>query len=164
MEISQLKIWLALQLIIDFVLVVGIFWYLSRVKKELEDNIVNSSSSKIQKKIYPFLSEAEKTSTQFDNLLKEKKKIVKDLNTTLDSRISSLTFLVNRADNILKSGADISFNSAEDKNEPENREYKIIELYEQGFKSEEIARKIGISTGEVSMIISLRNKFKTSAH
>ncbi|MGM0419108.1 MAG: DUF6115 domain-containing protein [Thermodesulfobacteriota bacterium] len=164
MEISQLKIWLALQLIIDFVLVAGIFWYLSRVKKELEDKIVNSSSSKIQKKIYPFLSEAEKTSMQFDNLLKEKKKLVKDLNTTLDSRISSLTFLVNRADSIIKSGGDISFNGNEEKNEPENREYKIIELYEQGLKSEDIARKIGISTGEVSMIISLRNKFKSSVH
>lgn len=157
MELSYLKIWLALQLVIDFLFLLGIFWYLSRVRKDLEFRIFKSTSSKISENISPFLSDAEKTALKFDNQIKEKRKLIKELNETLDARISSINFLINRAENILNS----SLNSVEKspKDSPDSRDEKIIELYEQGLGNDEIAKSLGISVGEVAMIINLRKKF-----
>lgn len=157
MEFSQIKIWLAVQLIIDFLLVIGIFWYLLRIRKDLEYRIFKSSSSKIRRALTPFLKDAEKTALQFDSQVKEKRKLIKQLNDTLDTKISSINFIINRAENILNSSLNQFEEEKEEKSD--NREEKIIELYQKGYSNEEIAKALGLSLGEVTMIIDLRKKF-----
>lgn len=173
MDITNIKIWFAVQLLIDFLFVFGIIWYLLRIRREFEEKIFKSSSSKIKKMMQPFLSDAEKTSSKFDYQIKEKKRLIRDLNDTLDTRISNLTFLINRADNVLNSEMrtvpqtnfvvkeSYASEPVQEVKEPTNIERRILELYEKGYENERIAKDLGITIGEVSMIISLRKKFNT---
>ncbi|MGE4518644.1 MAG: hypothetical protein AB7E04_03965 [Desulfobacteraceae bacterium] len=162
MDISQFKIWISILLVIDFLIVAGIFFYLSGIKKEMEKKVFEKASKEAFDLLSPFFNEAEKTAEKFDMLIREKRKIVNQLNETLDSRISTLTFLVNRAENAI--------NSASSQNMPEQDEImplqsshaKITELFSKGLKVEEISKELGISAGEVSMILSLRKKMKKS--
>ncbi len=162
MDIFEIKIWLAVQLIIDFLFVFGIIWYLSRVSRDLEYKLLKRVSSRLDKLLSPFLKDAVKTSYEFDSIIKEKKKLIKELNNKLDSRISSLNFFINRADNVLKKQEKVDFSRGGEASVTENRDKKIAYLHEQGFRDEEIAKKVGISAGEVSMIISLMKKLKAS--
>ena len=98
MDISNIKIWLAVQLIIDFLFLLGIFRYLSGVKNHLEDRILKNASAKIGKNLEPFLADAQRTSVDFERQLKEKRKLIKELNKNLDNKISSLKFYTGNRD------------------------------------------------------------------
>jgi hypothetical protein len=162
MDISQFKIWISILLIIDFLIVAGIFFYLSGIKKELEKKIFEKASKNALEFISPLFEEAQKTADKFDILIKEKRKIVRDLNEALDSRISTLTFLVNRAQNSINSAPAPNSRDLEDINPVYSSNSKIFELADKGFKIEDISRELGISAGEVSMILSLKKKIKKS--
>ncbi|MDY0361786.1 MAG: hypothetical protein RBR08_10050 [Desulforegulaceae bacterium] len=162
MDISQFKIWISILLIIDFLIVAGIFFYLSGIKKELEKKIFEKASKNALEFISPLFEEAQKTADKFDILIKEKRKIVRDLNEALDSRISTLTFLVNRAQNSINSAPVQNSRDLEDINPVYSSNSKIFELADKGFKIEDISRELGISAGEVSMILSLKKKIKKS--
>ncbi|MDY0131276.1 MAG: hypothetical protein RBR53_01275 [Desulforegulaceae bacterium] len=162
MDISQFKIWISILLVIDFLIVVGVFFYLSGIKKEMEKKVFEKASKEAFEFISPLFDEAEKTAEKFDILIREKKKIVNQLNKALDSRISTLTFLVNRAENTINSASfQNSFESDEIKPLHSN-DVKIMELFNQGLKIEDISKELGISSGEVSMILSLKKKMQKS--
>lgn len=163
MEISSIKIWFALQLVIDFLFLIGIFWYLFRVRRELEEKVLISSSDKINQHITPFLDDAKRTTDIFEHQLREKRKIIKSLNETLDKKIASLNFLINRAASIEKNAQFTrkENNVIKASSTESSRDEKIIELYKGGLSNEEIAKRLGLSIGEVSIIINLRKKFET---
>ncbi|MCB9481299.1 MAG: hypothetical protein H6680_05705 [Desulfobacteraceae bacterium] len=162
MDISQFKIWLSILLVIDFLIVAGIFFYLSGIKREMEKKVFEKASKDALKFISPLFDEAQKTAEKFDILIKEKRKIVRDLNEALDSRISTLTFLVNRAENSINSVSPPNSFDSEDITPIHSNNTKIFELADRGYKAEDISRELGISAGEVSMILSLKKKIKKS--
>lgn len=162
MDISQFKIWISILLIIDFLIVAGVFFYLSGMKKEIEKKIFEKASKDALNIISPLFEEAQKTADKFDILIREKRKIVRDLNESLNSRISTLTFLVNRAENSINFASSPKSFESEDISPLHSNNSKIFELANKGFKIEEISRELGISAGEVSMILSLKKKINKS--
>jgi transcriptional regulator len=163
MDIFQFKIWISILLVIDFLIVAGIFFYLSKIKKEMEKKVFEKASKKAFNLITPLFEEAEKTAEKFEILIKEKRKIVNQLNETLDTRISTLTFLVNRAENAINSAASSQTMFESDEIKPlHSNDVKIMELFNKGLKIEDISKELGISAGEVSMILSLKKKMQKS--
>jgi len=156
MDAVYLKTYIIIQLVIDLIFIVGVLFFLLRVRKDLEYKIVTQSFSSLKKIIFPFLSEAKKVSEEFDFQVKEKRKIVKQLNETMEAKITSLNFMISRADAIVN-----TMSLKENLNEEqhlENAEEKIITLYEKGYSNSEISEITGVTEGEVSIIVSLRQK------
>ena len=108
----------------------------------------------------PLLKEAEKVARQFEGQLKEKQCLISRLNKQLDSRIISLNLLLNQVEVCLASHEKESWR--------ENRQYKhvydlqqeIIDCGEKGFSPQEIADHVGISKGEVRLVLELKRKFQ----
>ena len=106
------------------------------------------------------LKEAEKVAGQFETQLKKKQRLARRFNEQLDSRIISLNLLLNQAEVCLTSHKKESWG--------ENRQYKhvydlqqeIIDCGEKGLSLQEIANRVGISKGEVRLVLELKRKFK----
>ena len=156
MDAVYLKTYIIIQLVIDLIFIVGVLFFLLRVRKDLEYKIVTQSFSSLKKIIFPFLSEAKKVSEEFDFQVKEKRKIVKQLNETMEAKITSLNFMISRADAIVNT-MSVKENLNEEQH-LENAEEKIITLYEKGYSNSEISEITGVTEGEVSIIVSLRQK------
>lgn len=108
----------------------------------------------------PILKEAQELAGQFESQLKEKQRIVRSLNERLDSRIISLNLLMNRAETCLASSKDVSRERATSHTDVYDLQQQIITLAEKGFDSERIANRLGISKGEVTLVLDLKKKFR----
>jgi len=100
--------------------------------------------------------EADNTAAQFNKQLQEKHQTIKTLNDRLDKRIHSLNLLVNRAD-----AAISRYTSPPEEEHPAgsgtgSRQTAIRELANKGFSIEEIARKLSIQRGEVTLVLNMK--------
>lgn len=100
--------------------------------------------------------EADNTAVQFNKQLQDKHQTVNNLNDRLDKRIHSLNLLVNRAD-----AAFSRYTSPPVEDHPAgpgtgSRQTAILELTKKGFSIEEIARKLSIQRGEVTLVLNMK--------
>jgi len=100
--------------------------------------------------------ESDHAAVQFNKQLQEKHQAVKTLNDRLDKRIHSLNLLVNRAD-----AAISRYTSPPGEDHPagagaDSRQTAIRELTKKGFSIEEIARKLSIQRGEVTLVLNMK--------
>ncbi len=131
----------------------------------------------------PLVKESEKTATSFEDQIKEKHRLIKNLNDALDSRIISINLLLSRSEVILNSkdrsiyqhssairqhqndNSSWSMSIGCDLNEEQSEEslidqqQKIVEFYQQGLDVDTIASKLSMPRGEVQLVISLKEKF-----
>lgn len=101
--------------------------------------------------------EADNTAVQFNKQLQDKQQAVKNLTESLDRRIHSLSLLVNRADAAF---SRYTPPSAEEEHPAGpgtgSRQTAILELTKKGFSIEDIARKLSIQRGEVTLVLNMK--------
>ncbi|MCD4675581.1 MAG: hypothetical protein K8S18_06235 [Desulfobacula sp.] len=184
-ELFSLEFWIAILFIINFVLVVFLFLFVKRVNRiKLSDMDQNhhdngqenakyalGSSTDIIEMLEPLVKESRKAALSFDEQIQEKKRLIKELNDALDSRIISINLLLSRADALQKkleerqNQANQSFPLPDysilksSSNVVLDQQNQIIEMYNQDFDIDSIAQRLSIPKGEVQLVIDLKKKF-----
>lgn len=184
-ELFSNEFWIVILFLIQFFLVVFLFLLVKKIKflnsgamnqlqfdDDNEEGIAASqSASGVIEMLEPLLREARKTAIRFDEQIKEKKHLLKELNNALDTRIININLLLSRAATQQKKLVEQLNNAVHVSpalNLPNlnysadivpDQQHQIIQMYEQEFDIDTIAKKLSIPKGEVQMVIDLKKKF-----
>lgn len=185
MEVFSIEFWITILFFINFFLVIFLFVFVKKINRlnlagpdiphqddgREDANLVSGSAADIIEMLEPLVEESRKAAISFDRQIKEKKRLVKELNDALDSRIISINRSLSRADALQKKlekspplinpssplPNTISFNAAS--NAMLDHQHQIIEMYNQQFDIDSIAQRLSIPKGEVQLVIELKKKF-----
>jgi len=174
-ELFSLEFWIAILFIINFILVLFLFLFVKRVNrvnlsdahqnyhdnKQVDTSLASGSAADIIEMLEPLVSESKKAAISFDKQIKEKKRLIKELNDALDSRIISINLLLSRADALQKKLEERKnqYNLDSSPNAVLDQQNQIIAMYNQNFDIDSIAQKLSIPKGEVQLVIDLKKKF-----
>lgn len=175
-ELFSLEFWIAILFIINFILVIFLFLFVKKMNrlnwrepdqklfddsgnKELKQ--VSGSASDIMELLEPLVKESRKAAISFDEQIKEKKRLLKELNDALDSRIISINLLLSRADALQKKLEERKnkFNLESSSTAVLDQQNQIIEMFQQNFNIDAIAQRLSIPKGEVQLVIDLKKRF-----
>lgn len=179
-----MELWISVLFMMNFVLVVFLFFLVRKVnrltpgpqiEKIIQDhcslghqqrNNACQSAADIMEMVEPLVKEARDVARDFEIQIREKKRLIRELNDALDSRIISINLLLSRAD---------ALNRKMEKKQQQSRfvqEYppsqtvmpdqqnRIVEMYRQNIDMETIAQRLSIPKGEVQLVIDLKERFK----
>lgn len=139
-----------------------------------DDNQAFESAKQILDLLEPLVKESRRAALSFDEQIREKRKLSKDLNDALDTRIISINLLLSRAATLQKKledreyttlqaaqPADPVFNAVQLPKATNvlDQQNQIIDLYYQRKDVDTIAEKLSIPKGEVQLVIDLKEKF-----
>jgi len=184
-ELFSLEFWIAVLFIINFILVFFLFLFVKKLNHlnlsepdqkyddDAREDVITASGSAtdIIEMLEPLVTESRKAALSFDEQIKEKKRLLKELNDALDSRIISINLLLSRADALQnkleerQNQARQSFPLPNDFNLKSSSETvidqqnQIIKMYNQNFDIDAIAQRLLIPKGEVQLVIDLKKKF-----
>jgi transcriptional regulator len=156
---AAIEFWVIVQVVVDLLLII-LFIGFARQLKASRAKRVWSGTDPLPQVLEPLLKEAEKVAGQFEAQLKQKQHLIRRLNEHLDNRIISLNLLLSRAEVCLASHD----NESKETDRPQRHVYdlqqEIIALGAKGLDSQEIANRMGISKGEVTLVLELKRKFQ----
>lgn len=183
-ELFSNEFWIAVLFCIQFILVVFLFMLIKKInllnlgtmdQAQYDDNedvkVISGSASGVIEMLEPLMKEARKTAIRFDEQIKEKKRLLKELNDALDTRIININLLLSRAETQHKKIVEQQNNIARVSPivNPINANFssdivldqqdQIIRMYDQQFDTDTIAQKLSVPKGEVQMVIDLKKKF-----
>jgi hypothetical protein len=156
MEIVSIKFWIVIQMIIDLALGILILYFVRYLKSGLSGNASREAAGKLLGLLEPLLREADATAKAFEKQLKEKHRLIRNLNERLDSRIISLNLLLNRAERHLSDGSNASESTPP---HVYDQQEAIVDLLNRGYDTDTVAQKLSLPKGEVEMVFDLKKKF-----
>lgn len=183
----SMEFWIAVLFVINLMVVVFLFFIVKKINRSrseelqpysteqqsIESDQTSGATDQILRVLEPLVEESRQTAVQFDAQIKEKKRLIRELNEALDSRIISINLLLSRADaqqRKLEERQDrIRHHQSQPENYPqttlsshpplEDQQNQILSLYYQNVDAETIARKLSVPKGEVQLVIDLKEKF-----
>ena len=183
-ELYSFEFWIGIQLIIDLFIILIFLVFIKRVNKVklhgesgekgrvFQENAEKTANDIIEM-LEPFVKESQVTADSFAKQIKEKKKLIYELNESLDSRIISINLLISRAEAAKEDLRNLRLetsrqvihplSSKQDLNPTQNvldQQNSIIDMYNRGFDADAIASKLSMPKGEVKLVIDLKKKFK----
>ncbi|MBA3008863.1 MAG: hypothetical protein KKF12_08725 [Proteobacteria bacterium] len=186
-QLVSLEFLIAVLFIIDVFLVILLMLFVKRVghlkanstvdgqiqarQNIREGQAVSESAREIMDMLEPLVMESRKAALSFDEQIREKRKLSKDLNDALDTRIISINLLLSRAKALQKKMEDRQqtiqqtvpvFKTVHAPFRESNvvdQQNQIIDLYYQNTDIDTIAEKLSIPKGEVQLVIDLKEKF-----
>ena len=104
-ELFTFEFWIGIQFIIDLFIILCFLIFVKRAarmraassfngKNVIDQENTEKASNEIIGMLEPFLKESKATADSFDRQIKEKKKLIHELNDSLDSRIISINLLI----------------------------------------------------------------------
>lgn len=163
MAIFPTEFWVVFQIATILLLMILLVSFIRHSRQNRNHGQENAIMAESAKKLFdlmePLLEEAENTARLFEEQILEKKRLIRDLNDKLDSRIISLNLLLNRADAFLdnpmalENGRPLSPDTIHDTQE------NILDLFKRGVEPGKIAETLSVSGREVDLVIALKKKF-----
>ena len=186
-QLPPIEFWTAVLFIINLFVILLLILFVRRVKHLKsdagaassavqaleEEKRAMSASREVLELLEPLVEESRMTAVRFEDQIKEKRKIIKNLNELLDTRIISINLLLNRAGKALSQLEEQQerirqTTSLAGKTVPSNgpagfnildQQNRIIDLYYQKASVDEIAKKLSIPKREVQLVVDLKEKF-----
>ena len=156
--LGSIEIWVAVQIAIDLCLII-LFLLAIRQFRAFGEKYKVSEIEEVRNIMQPILEDAKHLAKQFETQLKEKQKIVRNLNDSLDNRIISLNMMLKRAESCLDSGGHMHENSFPSGKDADRLQQEVITLSEKGMSPKSIAENLGIGKGEVDLVLDLKSKY-----
>ena len=156
MELFTIKFWVAFQMAIDLVLVLLIVYFLRYFRTGIPKDASDEAVKRVIGMLEPLLKEADTTATAFERQLKEKNRIIQQLNERLDSRIISLNLLLNRAETCQRIGG---ISEMQTHGDVYDQQKAIVDLFNSGHDVQAVASKLALPKREVEMVFNLKRKF-----
>jgi hypothetical protein len=185
-KLWSVEFWVVILFFINFSLVLFVLMLIRKMnrflagqafqaafEKEREENDpVSDTASDIMDMLEPLVKDSRDAAIQFDEQIKDKKRLIKSLNDALDSRIININLLLSRSDAMQKkieerqaeSGRILADLSREETVEVpagtvENQQHQILKMYRQNYDIDTIAQELSIPRGEVQLVVDLKKKF-----
>ncbi len=200
-ELFSTQFWIAILFILQFVFVIFLFILVkknNRLNELFEDQDQWDAETKesmqtakhvssVIEMLEPLMRESRKTAQKFDEQIKEKKRLLKELNDALDNRIININLLLSRSEtqhknmvekhnamvNVVMPESTVKNNISPDQaKDPASgqtsdqagdmgigQQHQIIQMYEKNIDMDNIAQKLSVPRGEVQMVIDLKEKF-----
>lgn len=190
METLSLEFFVALLFIVTLVLIFLLILFVKRVNKIQRTVAVMvesvstgrqgdgpepaaNSAVEIREMLVPLMEASREAADEFDQLIREKKRLTKELNDALDAKIISINLLLSRAGSIKKEleAQQHKLNQARiipaqsvtpplpQAPDVLDQQNQIIELYYQDVDIDTIAEQLSIPKGEVQLVVDLKEKF-----
>ncbi len=186
MTLFSNEFWIALLFIFQFFLVVFIFILIKKINRfepvaeeaggspVSDDGFsqASGSASQVIDLLEPLMFDARKTAEQFDGQIREKKRLLKELNEALDNRIININLLLSRAqaqqEKLEKQPPPAAPVMPRISPMPAaagggasmlDQQHQIIRMYDGGIDPDTIAQQLSIPKGEVELVIDLKKKF-----
>ena len=156
---AAIQFWVVVQVVVDLLLIILFIIFMRQLKASMAKQ-ASCDVKPLPQVLEPLLKEAEKVAGQFETQLMEKQRLVRRLNEHLDNRIISLNLLLNRAEVCLASHEKESWGKNGRHRHVYDLQEEIIGLGEKGLAPQEIANRMGISKGEVTLVLELKRKFQ----
>ena len=175
-ELFSIEFWIAILFLINFIFIIFLFLLVKKVNHLNSGDLIHGHSDDNQEDfghvsgsavdiieiIEPLVKESKKIALTFEEQIKEKKRLIKELNDDLDSRIISINLLLSRADALQKNMEEKQNQSRFQTSSAStvfDQQNQIIDMYNQNFDVDSIAQKLSIPKGEVLLVIDLKKKF-----
>ena len=185
-KLFSVEFWVVILFFINFSLVLFVLMLIRKMnrflaeqtfqaafEKEREENDpVSDTALDIMELLEPLVKDSRDAAIQFDEQIKDKKRLIKSLNDALDSRIININLLLSRADAMQKkieerqaeSGRMLADLSREETvvvsaGALENQQHQILKMYHQSYDIDTIAQELSIPRGEVQLVVDLKKKF-----
>lgn len=153
----EVQTWIIGQIGIDIIIAILILWF---IKSHLKvKNSVNYNDSVFQEP-ERILSEMRQLSLQLDKNLKEKKEISRNILDQLDEGLQRADETFRQIQNIIKEFGTHTARSKDPLKETDKIRESINSLLAKGLSREEIAQHIGISVGEIELLIKFQDRIK----
>jgi len=152
MELMGIHALIAILIAMDLLL----FGFVLLLLKRSRSVNMNASLSEEINTFESLVREADNTAEQFNRQLQEKHRTIELLNSKLDKRIHSLNLLVGRADAAISRYTTPPVENGHHGNQAESRQAEILALSKKGLGVEEIAQKLSIQRGEVTLVLNLQ--------
>jgi len=104
------------------------------------------------------IMDSEKAADQFKAEIEAKHLLIKTLNEKLDSKITNVNLLLNRADALLSTYGKENFLSPSTLALNDTHRLAIISMAQEGYKAEEISDKFSLPVGEVKLLLDFKEK------
>ena len=184
-ELFSFEFWIGIQFIIDLFIIIFFLIFVKRIHNikssdqyngdgKINQENAEQAANDIIGMLEPFVKESKVTADSFDRQIKQKRKLIHELNESLDSRIISINLLISRAEAAKEDLRNLKLEVARQPIQPfsvkqdisggpENvldQQNRIIDMYNQGSDADAIASKLSMPKGEVKLVIDLKEKFK----
>ena len=150
----EIQTWIIGQTAIEVIIIFLMLWFLRShfaVRKQ------NSELNAFFEHPERILAEMKELTRQLDKNLEEKKEISKKMLGQLEDILKKADRSYNQLQNLLK-----EYSSRPASHHPDNDSIRmhtsVNDLLKQGFSKEEIARQLGISVGEIELLIKLHGR------
>jgi cytochrome oxidase Cu insertion factor (SCO1/SenC/PrrC family) len=174
-ELFSLEFWIVLLFIINFIFIIILFLFVKKMNqlnpveldpydcddKQENTKYASGSAAEIIELLEPLVTESKEAAISFGKQIKEKKRLIKELNDALDSRIISINLLLSRSDALQKKLEERQRQPIVNSSSIAvlDQQNQIIKMYDQHFDIDTIAQRLSIPKGEVQLVIDLKKKF-----
>ncbi|WP_300456326.1 hypothetical protein [Desulfobacula sp.] len=176
-DIFSIEFWMGILFFVNFFLIIFLFVFVKKINRlnlgeappphtheddgQVAAGQAGRSAGDIIRLLEPLVQESRNAAISFDQQITEKKRVLKELNTALDSRIISLNLVLSRAETLKtkleeRQGQFIPDTSSYAVLDHQNQ---IIGMYNQNLDINAIADRLAIPKGEVQLVIDLKKKF-----
>ncbi|HTZ40563.1 MAG TPA: hypothetical protein VMB77_10410 [Syntrophales bacterium] len=147
------QIFFAVQVVADVVLCIAVVFIITRVQQDLKKRL---SFEKTMGALHRLIVESQKTTAGLLEAMEESKKALRDMSLSIDEKEARLNRLIERAtthiDKLDKTSAGIG------EVLPGKKYDEVLRLAGQGLPPAEISESLGLSEGEVHLIIDLSRR------
>jgi DNA-binding NarL/FixJ family response regulator len=147
------QILIAGQIAIDIILLVVFLWVIRAYRGRPAPNVPNETSIRESEKI---LAEIHQISRDLDENLEEKKLLSRNLLGELEKKLKQAEERAAQLSRLIQDSRQIMKTSGDTSHETGQTRSSVFALLEKGLSKEEIARHLGISVGEIELLLKLR--------
>jgi hypothetical protein len=141
------------QIIIDTVFFVTIVILLRQLNKRIvkEPPVIDES---IIRKFEKLMTDSQDVTNQFLSVVEENEQRLNKLSRQLDNKEKRLIILIEEADSLIRK-VDLKKTNTEEMYSDEDRSKYIMKMIQEGTSREEIAKRWGVTEGEINLITAL---------
>jgi DNA-directed RNA polymerase specialized sigma24 family protein len=147
------KVFFTIQVVADVVLCVAVVFILNKVNKDLRKR---HSFVKTMAELKRLIEGSQKATAGLLEAMEESKKALRDVSLSIDEKEARLNRLIEQASSHIDKLDQTSAGLEEAL--PEKRTDAVIRLAGQGFTPAEIAESLGLSEGEIRLILDLARR------
>ncbi len=151
----EIQTWVIGQTAIEIIIIVLLLWF---IKSHLAMRKKNADLSAVFEKPEQILAEMRELTRQLDKNLEEKKEISHKMLGQLDEILDKADQTYNQLQSIIKEYSSRPVNSCNSENDTRRVRTSVNDLLKKGLTKQEIARQLGISVGEIELLIKLQSR------
>ncbi|MFH1491612.1 MAG: hypothetical protein ABII06_22100 [Pseudomonadota bacterium] len=149
----ETNVWIIVQVVIDVIMMCILFWFL---KSHYKSQITWQNHEDVMHKSEAILSEMIEISHTLEGNLAEKKALSRDILEQLDRGLKRAEEAYQKISGIIPKSGIPQSESSKGRQDTEQTRFTVKALIEKGLSKGEISHHLGISVGEIDLLLKLQ--------